>query len=571
MMRSAIIVSIFLLLMSCASARQDRVSEGREVVESEEMLTRIRTLAFEGDQKEIRKVGKQFLSQFGDDPSAPEVTLLVARADVELGFFDEAKGLTLDLISVDAGKKETAEAYLLLSDVERARGSFPDAARHVLAVLGMELEDRTAVRARDALGEIVELITPDGLDELGSEYATSPGIDILLESRLAYAETVGDTATVHLLQGRLAALYALAPERAREPTGGRTVPVTSRPGESGVPRIGILCPLSGRFSPVGEVFLKGASLAVKEALKRGNGGLELVVGDTGSNPLAARAAAERLIRDEGVIAIVGSVLSSTTIAAAQVAQYKGTVFVSPVATEEGISEIGEWIFQLSMETNTEVIAIARVARKELELERIAFLSSDNTRSRIIARAFSKEVELLGGKICAVEFYEEGSTDFRDLLSRIRGSDPEGLFIASDMEDLVLILPQLSFYEFGVQLLGTSSWHSDRLLRMAGRDMEGAVFPQLPSKAYDTELLYSAANFVGEDLVEYNTFILGGYRGVRTVIEALGESGDDSESLRRTISNTLENRLHPYLTFVSGQGITFYKIRKEKLEEWLVLK
>ncbi len=571
MMRSAIIVSIFFLLMSCASARQEQVSQGREFAESEEELTRIRTLAFEGDNKEIRKVGKQFLSRFGDDPSVPEVMLLVARADVELGFFDEAKGLALDLISADVPKKQTAEAYLLLSDVERARGSFPDAARHALAVLGMELDDQTAGRARGDLGEIVELVTPAGLDELGEEYATSPGIDIVLESRLAYAETVGDTATVRVLSERLAGLYALAPERSREPTGGRTVPVTSRPGASGVPRIGILCPLSGRFSPVGEVFLKGASLAVKEAMKRGNSGLELVVGDTGSNPLAARAATERLIRDEGVIAIVGGVLSSPTIAAAQVAQYNGTVFVSPVATEEGISSIGKWIFQASMETDAEVIAIARVARKELGLERIAFLSSDNTRSRIIARAFSKEVELLGGKICAVEFYEEGSTDFRDVFSRIRRSDPEGLFIASDLEDLVLILPQISYYEFGVQLLGTSSWRSNRLLRMAGRDMEGAVFPELPSAAYDTELLYSAANFVGEDLVEYNTFVLGGYMGVRTVIEALGESGADSESLRRTISNRLENRLHPYLNFTSGPGIKFYRVRKEKVEEWLVLK
>ena len=364
MMRSTVVVSIFLMLVSCASARQEQALQGRETLESEEMLTRIRTLVFEGDQKEVRKVGKKFLSRFGDDSSAAEVMLLVANADVELGFFDEANALAQDLISADAGLESTAESYLLLSDIERARGLFPDAARHVLTVLGMELDDRTTGRARVALSEIVGLITPAGLDELGGEYGDSPGIDIVLESRLDYAETVGDTATVRVLSNRLAGLYAQSPERAREPTGGRTVPVASRPGVSGVPRIGILCPLSGRFSPVGEAFLKGASIAAKEALKQGNSGLELVVGDTRSNPLAARAAAERLIRDEGVIAIVGAVLSSPTIAAAQVAQYNGTVLVSPVATDEGISGIGEWIFQTSMEADAEVIAIARVARKE---------------------------------------------------------------------------------------------------------------------------------------------------------------------------------------------------------------
>jgi ABC-type branched-subunit amino acid transport system substrate-binding protein len=571
MKRTVFIVSIIVLMASCASMQRDRAVPSPDAEDSELMLTRIRTLAFEGDLKEIRKVGKQFLSRFGEDPAVPEVMLLVAGADVELGFFDEARQLALDLIELDADRRETAEAYLLLSEVERSRGLFSDAARHVLTVLAMEPDEKTMMRARSALEEATDLITPEGLDLLGTEYESSPGVEIVLESRLSYAETVGDTATVRAVSDRLAEIYARAPESAREPTGGRTVPVATRPKTDGVPKIGLLCPLSGRFSPVGAAFLEGASLAVKEALKRGSGGLELVVGDTRSNPLTARAAAERLIRDEKVLAIVGGVLSSPTIAAAQVAQYNKTVFVSPVATEDGISAIGEWIFQTSGETDAEVIAIARVACIELGLERIAFLAADNARSRALAGAFSREIELAGGMICSTEYYEEGSTDFRDVLERLRDSDPGGLFIASDQEDLVLILPQLSYYELGVQLLGTSSWHSDRLLRMTGRDMEGAVFPKLPSEAYDSELVIAAAKFVDVELVDLNTFVLGGYRGVRTVIEALAESGPDSESLRRAISNEIENRLHPYLTFVSGPGITFYRIRGERIEEWFVLK
>ena len=54
MMRSTVVVSIFLMLVSCASARQEQALQGRETLESEEMLTRIRTLVFEGDQKVVR-------------------------------------------------------------------------------------------------------------------------------------------------------------------------------------------------------------------------------------------------------------------------------------------------------------------------------------------------------------------------------------------------------------------------------------------------------------------------------------------------------------------------------------
>ena len=40
--------------------------------------------------------------------------------------------------------------------------------------------------------------------------------------------------------------------------------------------------------------------------------------------------------------------------------------------------------------------------------------------------------------------------------------PEALYIGSEIEDLILILPQLSFHEFGVQLLGTKHMVRERL-------------------------------------------------------------------------------------------------------------
>jgi branched-chain amino acid transport system substrate-binding protein len=563
-MKKIMMLFILVLLFSCATASRDENRLSIGVTDSEELLTQIRTHSFEGEKEQIRRTGNRFLSRYGDDPAAVEVRLLVASADVELGFFDEARRLAEDVIRGDTGDRERAEAYLLVAEIEQARGRFDGAAEQILRVLETNVDDRIGAKARQSLTEIVDLLTPEQQDELASVFTTSNGVDIVLESRLEYAEAVGDTATSRELLDRLGTLYAERPTM--EPAGGTTVPISSLQPAAGALKIGILCPLNGRFSPVGEAFLKGASLAVKEALKRGSVAVELIVGDTRSNPLTARAAAERLMQEEQVIALVGAVLSSPTVAAAQVAEYNGTVLVSPVATEEGISDIGEWIFQTSSNADTEIIAIARVACLELGLKRLAFLSSDGARSRLLEKRFAKEVESLGSAVCAAEFYQEGSTDFRDNLERLRRSSPEGLFIAADVDDLVLILPQISYYEFGVQLLGTSSWHSRRLLRMSGRDMEGAVFPELPTVKHDEEQLAAAADYVGEPRDEFNTFIVGGYRGVRTILDAVAAGGTDKDALRTVISNMLEHRRHPYLEFVSaGPGITFYTVANEKIE------
>ena len=105
-------------------------------------------------------------------------------------------------------------------------------------------------------------------------------------------------------------------------------------------RIGVLCPLEGRFATLGESFLRGASIALKEARLKGIANVDLVVGDTRGNPLESRSVAQRLIEEERVDALLGEVLSSSTIAAAQVAELSKTVLFSPVATEEGIGGVG---------------------------------------------------------------------------------------------------------------------------------------------------------------------------------------------------------------------------------------
>ncbi|MFA4947657.1 MAG: penicillin-binding protein activator [Candidatus Krumholzibacteriia bacterium] len=336
-------------------------------------------------------------------------------------------------------------------------------------------------------------------------------------------------------------------------------------------RIGVLCPLEGRFGTLGESFLRGASVALKEARLKGITNVDLIVGDTRGNPLECRSVAERLIEEERVDALLGEVLSSSTIAAAQVAEVSKTVLLSPVATEEGIGVVGGWVFQTTTSSEVEITALARMACSRLGLRRVAFLSSDDLASRRVARLFGDEVERLGSELVIVEFYPEGSTDFAESIGRVRAADPEALFIASGTEDLILILPQLSFHEFGSQLLGTSAWNSRRLIRMVGRDLEGALFPADIDQLGGERLFASACALVNEPAGEINQVVIGGYRGTRLLLEALAKSKSGGATLREEMSRLLEKRRHPFLDLVAGEGILFYTVRNERAVEYGVLK
>ncbi len=336
-------------------------------------------------------------------------------------------------------------------------------------------------------------------------------------------------------------------------------------------RIGVLIPLEGRYATLGESFIRGASIALKEARLKGIKNIELVVGDTRGTPLVCGSVADRLIAEERIDALLGEVLSSSTIAAAQVAELSRVVLLSPVATEEGIDEIGEWVFQTSVRSEVEIASLARMACGPLELRRLAYLSSDDPASRRGASLFADEIERLGARLVAAEFYPPGSTDFAEAIDRIRAADPEALFIGSETEDLILILPQLSYHEFGVQLLGTSSWESRRLIRMVGKDLEGAVFPADTGTRGAEQSFRSACALVNEEPGEINQVIIGAYQGTRMLLEALSRASSGGEPLREEMSRLLEKRRHPFIDLAAGDGIPFYTVRGERLVEYMTLR
>ncbi|MCK4236294.1 MAG: amino acid ABC transporter substrate-binding protein, partial [Candidatus Krumholzibacteria bacterium] len=442
-----------LFSMSCSFSPTPGILDESPGETREGMLTEIRTLAFEENYKECRKAGKRYLLDYGDEYGADEVRLLVGSADLELGFFEEAKDILIPLIEGEGEDSNKGAAYILLAKADRARGFFREAVENLLRALAVELDESQRMKARNVLKEVVEFLSREQTDEILAEYASDPGIDIVLGESLSYAQAVGDTAATKKIFEELVKVRAanVPQDETLVPTEGVTVPASFRsgPGEAARFRVGLLCPMNSRFSPLAEAFLRGASLALKEARQRGVDDVELVVGDTRARPLDARSSARKLIEEENVIAIVGGVLSTPTIAAAQVAEFNQTVFLSPLATEEGIGGIGDWVFQTIINAEVEIIAVVKIARSELGIRRFAFLSVDDDRSRWIERVFRAEVERSGGEICVSEFYSEGSTDFNEQIERIRNAAPEALFIASDIEDLILILPQFSFYEFGV--------------------------------------------------------------------------------------------------------------------------
>ena len=203
----------------------------------------------------------------------------------------------------------------------------------------------------------------------------------------------------------------------------------------------------------------------------------MVTADSKSRPVEAAKAVRRLIQEDGAVAIVGSVFSFPTIAASIESNAWQTPFLSPVVSSRGVDEVGPWVYVTKVPLTVEVSAIAGVARDNLKIERFAVLTPVRGVGRELGEFFADEVKRLGGDVVALEYYDGGATDFRDQLERIRETAPDAIFSPGSVEELLLMLPQIKFYDLQVQLFGLSNWNSEKLLRLSRDELEGALFPR----------------------------------------------------------------------------------------------
>ena len=241
-------------------------------------------------------------------------------------------------------------------------------------------------------------------------------------------------------------------------------------------RIGVLCPLTGRYADLGGAVVEAARQGAAAAGAERGQEVELVVEDTAGDPVAGALAARRLCVDQGVIALFGDLLSDPTTAAAVVAGQFDAPLVSPTATNDRIWEIGPQVFQTNLTGLYEPRLLARLARTVLLKESFAVLYPDEPEGRRHAEAFAAAVTALGGRVVAQQPFAPEAVDFQAPIAAVRAARPKAVFVPATVAQMVLLGPQLAFERTGALVLGLSTWNSPRLAAEAGAALEGAIFP-----------------------------------------------------------------------------------------------
>ncbi|NLB21106.1 MAG: ABC transporter substrate-binding protein [Clostridium sp.] len=314
-------------------------------------------------------------------------------------------------------------------------------------------------------------------------------------------------------------------------------------------KIGLNYELSGNVSTYGTSLVEGIELAFKEI--NANGGLlgkqvEIVKVDNKSLGEEAANVSSKMATRDNVVAILGPATSGNTKAALPPAEENKVPLISASATADDVTvdsngKVREYVFKTCFSDSFQGVTMANFAAKELGHLKTAILR-DNTSdySQGLTNAYKETYTGLGGEIVSEEAYQAKDTDFKTLLTTIKASNPDVLFVPGYYEEVGLIIKQARELGLDIPVLGADGFDSPKLLEIAGAEnLKGTYYSNHYTSSDTSEDVVTFRDaFNKEYSRDPDAFNALGYDMAYLVADALERAGEvDREKLKDALAAT----------------------------------
>jgi len=243
--------------------------------------------------------------------------------------------------------------------------------------------------------------------------------------------------------------------------------------------IGEFGSLTGTTATFGISTKNGIDMAVDDLNKAGGllgKKVRVIVEDDQGKPEEAQTVVTKLITKDQVMAVLGEVASSRTMAAAPVAQQNGIPLISPSSTNPKVTEIGDYIFRVCFIDPFQGLVMAKFAANTLKVKKVAILRDiKNDYSVGLAQVFADNFKKMGGNIVANESYSEGDTDFSAQLTSIKSKNPEAVFMPGYYTEVGLVVRQARKLGLNIPFMGGDGWDSPSLVQIGGDAVNGSYY------------------------------------------------------------------------------------------------
>lgn len=307
-------------------------------------------------------------------------------------------------------------------------------------------------------------------------------------------------------------------------------------------RIGAVQGLSGPPAIVdfGESYLQGNEIALKEYnAANPKHKIEFIVYNDEANPQRAVSLVQRLISNDKVSAVIGTV-SSGNVAAfapmlqqAQVPLMAGPAIASDI-TSKFIDQSPSFIFRCSMVEKYQVDAMLDWGVKKFK--KIGLLHGTTGYGMFAAGEIQKGMKERGIQLVAVESGAPNVTDLTPQMLKLKNSGAELVLLFHD--SLELVYRALPKADYKPVLAGNWGLSSQKILGIVGREpIEGTVMGQAldladpKAQAFDQKMRAQYG-----DKYRWPVVAALGYDSMRLLLQAVDKAGGNPQAIQKALEN-----------------------------------
>jgi len=271
--------------------------------------------------------------------------------------------------------------------------------------------------------------------------------------------------------------------------------------------------------------------------------VRVIVEDDQGKAEEANIVVTKLITKDKVVAVLGEVASSRSLAAAPVAQQYSVPMISPSSTNVEVTRKGDYVFRVCFLDPFQGFVMAKFATNTLKMTKVAILRDIKSDYSVgLANAFIENFKKMGGTIVGDESYSAGDTDFNAQLTSIKAKNPQAIFVPGYYTAVGLIARQAKKQGIAAPLLGGDGWDSPKLTEIGGAALDGSFFTNHYSVEDPSP---EAQKFLTAYKARFNSVpdaLAGlGYDSAMVLFEAIKRAGStDGKKIRDEIARTKDH-------------------------------
>ena len=243
-------------------------------------------------------------------------------------------------------------------------------------------------------------------------------------------------------------------------------------------KIGILASLSGGGAEYGLAMKNGAELAKSEINAAGGilgKQLELTYRDDRNDMGENGHQTVKMLFEDKVWAIIGSVHSGCTHVAARITLKAETPQLTTVSTDPTVQMIGSpWMFRCLVDDRSQGKAIAELVFGKLGWKKVGLFQQKNRYGKMGGKTIAQIAESRNTPLLFKNYFETDQKDFSPQIELAKKEKPEGLIFWGLYSECAGLVKALREAGLNTPIIGADGMVSQRFIQLAGKAADGII-------------------------------------------------------------------------------------------------